>query len=156
MSLTDEEQAERRQWSRARWETGVPFNRYCRLRVTRWDPEEVVLYLPFRDELSAHEEIFHGGVLAALIDTCGSGAVMAGHDFTKGSRSTTISMSVQYLSAVRGEDVVASGVCTRRGRSVHFADVVVSGAHSGEEVARGHVAVNIAGERADTPWNPAG
>ena len=42
--------------------------------------------------------IFHGGVVAALLDTTGSGAVMAGHDFAKGSRLTTISLSVQYLS----------------------------------------------------------
>src|SRR5207245_4365536 len=46
--------------------------------------------------------IFHGGVVSALLDTTATGAVMAGHDFAKGSRLTTISLSVQYLSVAPG------------------------------------------------------
>lgn len=77
---------------------GVAFNRYCRLRVTRWDPDGVEIVLPYTETLSAHEGLFHGGVVSALIDTAGAGAVIAGHDFTKGSRLSTVSMSVQYLA----------------------------------------------------------
>ena len=86
-TLTDQEQRERRAWFRARWERGVAFNRRCRIRVTRWEADGVEIVLPYAESLSAHEDVFHGGVISALIDTAGAGAVIAGHDFTKGSRS---------------------------------------------------------------------
>jgi len=150
--LTAGEQARRREWFREHWAKGVPFNRHCALEVRQWDAETVELFLPYADELSAHAGIFHGGVVAALLDTTASGAVVAGHDFTKGSRLTTISMSVQYLSVAPGEDLLAIGHCTRRGRSVHFAEAQALGATSGKVVATGQIAVNIAGERPGAPW----
>ncbi len=76
-------------------------------------------------------------MVAALLDATGSGAVMAGHDFAKGSRLTTISLSVQYLSVKPGENLLATGRCTRRGRSVHFAQAQPCGADSGKVVATG-------------------
>ena len=69
---------------------------------------------------------------------------MAGDDFAKGSRLTTISLSVQDLSVAPGEDLVAAGRCTRRGRSVHFAQAQACGAASGKVVATAQVAVSIA------------
>ena len=150
--LTADEQERRRDWFREHWAKGVPFNKHCALQVRQWDAEAVELFLPYADELSAHTGIFHGGVVAALLDTTASGAVVAGHDFTKGSRLTTISMSVQYLSVAPGEDLLAIGHCTRRGRSVHFAEGLCLGATSGKVVATGQIAVNIAGERPGAPW----
>ena len=144
-TLTDQEQLERREWFRGRWERGVAFNRYCRLHVTRWEPDGVEIVLPYTETLSAHEGVFHGGVLSALIDTAGAGAVIAGHDFTKGSLLSTVSMSVQYLAPARGPEAVAYARCVRRGRRLHFADVDVMTA--GHICARGQVVVTISGER---------
>ncbi|MFC9502129.1 PaaI family thioesterase [Streptomyces sp. NPDC057002] len=144
-TLTEQEQRERRAWFRARWEHGVAFNRRCRIRVTRWDPEAVEIALPFAESLSAHEGVFHGGVISALIDTAGSGAVIAGHDFSKGSRLSTVSISVQYLAPARGPEAVAYARCVKRGRRVHFADVDVI--TDGRICARGQVVVTISGER---------
>ncbi len=149
MTLTEQE---RREWYREHWACGIPFNKHCGIEVRQWDDEAVELFLPYAELLSAHAGIFHGGVVAALLDTTGSGAVMAGHDFAKGSRLTTISLSVQYLSVAPGEDLLATGRCTRRGRSVHFAQAQASGAVSGKVVATGQVAVSIAGERPGVPW----
>jgi uncharacterized protein (TIGR00369 family) len=159
--MQEADQEQRRAWFREHWEHGVPFNKHCGIEIRRWDDEEVELYLPYADTLSAHLGIFHGGVVAALLDTTASGAVMAGHDFAKGSRLTTISMSVQYLSVAPGEDLLATGRCTRRGRAVHFAEAQARGAASGKVVAAGQVSVSIAGERPGAPWqtpgaNPAG
>lgn len=145
-TLTDREQRERRDWFRARWERGVAFNRYCRLRVTRWDPDGVEIVLPYTETLSAHEGLFHGGVVSALIDTAGAGAVIAGHDFTKGSRLSTVSMSVQYLAPAEGREAVAYARCVRRGGRLHFADVEVL--TDGRICARGQLVVTISGERA--------
>lgn len=155
MQLTEQQQRQRRDWFRDHWEQGVAFNRHCGIKVVRWDGDGVELYLPYAAGLSAHEGIFHGGVVSALLDTTATGAVLAGHDFARGSRLTTISLSVQYLSVAPGEDLVATGRCTRRGRTVHFAEAQACGATSGQVVATGQVAASISGERPGAPW-PAG
>jgi uncharacterized protein (TIGR00369 family) len=144
--LTEEQQQERRAWFRRHWEEGVAFNRTCRITVRRWELDGVELDLPYAAELSAHEGIFHGGVIAALIDTSATAAVMAGHDFNLGSRAATVSMAVQYLSAAPNEDVVAYARCTRRGKRTHFAEVTVR-SQSGRAIAQGLVTVSVAGKR---------
>lgn len=149
--MDSEEQVARRNWFREHWQHGVAFNAFAGLTVEQWDADAVVMRLPYRDELSAHDGIFHGGVVAAVIDTCASGAVMAGHDFTKGSRLTTVTMSVQYFSVAPGEDLRITGVCLRRGKVVHFAEARVQGADSAKLVASGQVSVSISGERPGLP-----
>jgi uncharacterized protein (TIGR00369 family) len=144
--LTEQEQLEKRAWFRDRWEQGVVFNREIGMRVQRWDSDCVEMVLPYTDHLSSHEGIFHGGVISALIDTAGGGSVMAGHDFTKGSRMSTVTIAVQFLKPARGPEVVAHAKCVRRGRRLHFAEVEVLNGDGGV-CARGQVTVSIEGER---------
>ncbi|MBV9383299.1 MAG: PaaI family thioesterase [Streptosporangiaceae bacterium] len=129
------EQEHRRGWFRERWAHGVPFSKHCGIEVRRWDAEAIELLLPYAEEVSAHAGIYHGGVVSALLDTTASGAVMADHDFAKGSRLTTISLLVQFLSVVPGEDLLAAGRCTRRSRTVHFAEAQARGAARFEPAA---------------------
>jgi uncharacterized protein (TIGR00369 family) len=150
MTLSQRRQDEIREWFRKHWQEEVAFSRLCGFEIVDFTPEVVRVRAAFRPELSAHEKIFHGGVLATLIDTTGSGAVIAGHDYSLGTRLTTVSMSVQYLSVAPGEDIVAEGRCTRRGRSLNFAQVVVSSA-SGKRLAEGMLTVNISGHREGPP-----
>lgn len=145
--LTEKEQVRKRDWFREHWQQGVAFNQACGVRVRRWEPDGVELYLPFRDDLSAHEGIFHGGVVAALIDTAGCGAVAAGHDYDKGSRITTVALAVQFFTVAPGEDIVAFARCTRRGKQINYSDVVVRSAGSGKDLAQGLVTVSASGER---------
>jgi uncharacterized protein (TIGR00369 family) len=139
-------------WFRHHWDEGVAFNKHAGIRVQRWEADGVELALPYKPELSAHEGIFHGGVLAALIDTTGSAAVLAGHDFGKGSRLSTIAMTVSYLSAAPFEDVLAVGHATKRGRQIHHAEVLVKSS-SGKPLAQGLVVVSIGGVRPGLPVN---
>jgi|SRR5689334_2112981 uncharacterized protein (TIGR00369 family) len=148
--LTPEQQERRRAFFRKHWTEGVAFNATLGVSVLRWDAEAVELEIPYSDALSAHVGFFHGGVLSALIDTAGAGAVMAGHDFNLGSRLSTISLSVNYLSAASGNTVVASARCTRRGRTTHYASVDVR-TDDGKLVAQGIGAYLVAGER---EWLP--
>lgn len=150
--LTDQEQRARSEWFRRHWETGVAFNRHCGLRIDRWEADGVELYLPYSDTLSAHSGVFHGGVVSALLDTTATGAVMAGHDFNRGSRLTTISLSVQYLTVAPDEDLICVGRATRRGRTVNFAEASARGARSGKLVATGQAAASVSGERPGAPW----
>jgi uncharacterized protein (TIGR00369 family) len=140
-------------WFRAHWGDGVAFNKHAGIYVRRWDADGVELGLPFKPELSAHEGVFHGGVIAALIDTTGSAAVLAGHDFSKGSRLSTVSMSVNYLGVEPFEEVVAHGRTTKRGGRLHYADVAVRSG-SGTLLAQGLVVVSISGVRAGLPDPP--
>ena len=146
MPLSEDEQQRRRAWFRDHFQHGVAFNAWCGITIPQWDEKGVEFHLPYRDEVSAHDGYFHGGVLAALIDTAGCGAVLAGHDFDLGSRISTVDLTVQYFSPATG-DLIAEGRCTRRGRSVNFAEVTVR-TTAGKDVARGIVTVMIAGERA--------
>jgi uncharacterized protein (TIGR00369 family) len=144
--LSDAQQQELRDRFRRHWTEGVAFNKACGVAVARWDAEEVRLRLPFRDDLGAHPGVFHGGVISALIDTAGCGAVIAGHDFERGSRVTTIALSVQYFTVDPGAGAVAIARCTRRGRAVNFADVTVE-SERGKVLAQGLVTVSVSGER---------
>jgi uncharacterized protein (TIGR00369 family) len=148
--LTPEQQERRRAFFRNHWTEGVAFNVTMGVSVLRWDPDAVELEIPYSDAMSAHEGTFHGGVLSALIDTAGAGAVMAGHDFNLGSRLSTISLSVNYLSAASGSRVVASARCTRRGKTTHYASVDVC-TDDGKLVAQGMGAYLVAGERRGLP-----
>jgi uncharacterized protein (TIGR00369 family) len=107
--------------------------------------------LPFAEQLTAHEGIVHGGVIAALIDTIGTGAVIAGQDYENGTRSMTVSLTVNYLSAAPGQDLVASARVTKRGRLVSFAEVDVRGAQTSKLVAQGLVTALVSGDRPGVP-----
>src|SRR5688500_13030081 len=71
----------------------VAFNGLLGMQITRWEPDGVVIEVPFRNDLSSHPSVFHGGVVATLIDTAASGAVLAGHDFAHGSLMSTVNMA---------------------------------------------------------------
>lgn len=145
--LSDDEQQAWRDRFRSHWQDGVGFNRACAMKVTRWDPDGVVMELPFRDDLSAHPGVFHGGVLSALIDTAGCGAIAAGHDYDRGNRITTVALSVQYLSIDPGHDAIADAHCSRRGQQISYAEVTVR-SDAGKPLAQGLVTVSVTGARA--------
>jgi uncharacterized protein (TIGR00369 family) len=151
MTVSHSRPEETREWFRRHWQEDIAFNRLCGFEVVDFSPEVVRIRAAFRPELSAHEKIFHGGVLATLIDTTGCGAVIAGHDYRLGTRLTTVTMNVHYLSVAPGEDIVAEGRCTRRGRSLNFAHVVVVSSESGKRLAEGMLTVNISGDRPGAP-----
>lgn len=145
--LTEADQDARRDWFRRHWQTNIPFNRLCGAQVRHWDAERVEIAVPYADDLSAHPGVLHGGVLSALIDSAGTAAVLAGHDFTLGSRISTVGLSVQFLAVARNEDVLATAVAVKRGRLVHVAAVEVAGLSSGRRLATGQVTATVEGHR---------
>jgi uncharacterized protein (TIGR00369 family) len=124
MALTDDEQRERR----AAMREVMLSSRYIEeLGVTaeRWSDEGVRLRLPFAERLTNDGVVFHGGAVSSLVDTAGAAAVWAGHDFDKGVRAATVSMTVNYTGAGRGTDLFADAVCVRRGRDLSFSEIRV-------------------------------
>ena len=142
MALTPEEQAKRREVMR-----GVmvksPYIASLGIVVERWDPEGVTLRLPFDPELTNDGAVYHGGAVASLMDTTGAGAVWAGHDFDKGVRAATISMTINYTGAAVQADLLADAVCVKRGRELAFSEIRVHDP-DGKPVATGTLVYRIA------------
>jgi uncharacterized protein (TIGR00369 family) len=151
MLLTDDEIAARREWFRAHWESGIPFAVLLGLEVDVWSPQEVVIRMPLRADLCAHEGIFHGGAIGTLIDTAGTGVVIAGQDFNEGSRIATVSMTVNYVGAAAGEGARATARVVRRGRRLSFAEAEVTSLDSGKLLAHAMLTLSVSGERRGLP-----
>jgi len=140
MALSD---AEQQQW-RERMRNLMPRTRFIASLgtvVDKWGPDEVRLRIPFDERLTNDGKEFHGGVIAALLDTTGASAVWAGHDFDKGLRASTVTMTVNYVGRARG-DLVGVGRCVRRGRDIHFAEMRVEDL-AGNLVATGSLVYRI-------------
>jgi uncharacterized protein (TIGR00369 family) len=88
-----------------------------------YGPDHVVVRLPFREDLTNDGTYYHGGVIASVIDTAGALAAWSNHDFTKGTRASTVSMSVQYVGAAKRSDLVCEARTVKRGRELVFTEI---------------------------------
>ena len=125
MALTDEEQDRMRNLLREAI-LQTPFVGLLGIVIEKWDPTAARLRLPFSPSLTNDDVSYHGGVVASLIDTAGAAAVWAGHDFSRGTRGATISLTVNYTRAGRGTDLIADATCVKRGRDLSFSEIRVS------------------------------
>jgi len=101
-----------------------------------YEPDDVTLRLRFREELTNDGTYYHGGVIAAVMDTAGAAAAWSNHDFSKGTRASTVSMSVQYVGAARRSDLVCHARAVRRGKELVFTEMTATD-DSGSVVAHG-------------------
>jgi uncharacterized protein (TIGR00369 family) len=103
-----------------------PFVRELGLRLDGRTTTEVVVRMPFKLELCNSAGTHHGGAVSALADTAAALAIWNTQDFTKGRQMVTLAMSLQYLGAAPGNDLVATARCTKRGREVAFVAVHIA------------------------------
>ena len=109
------------------WLEGSPFIRFMNLTVESVDAEqgEVVMTMPMRPEFERGGPMkgqFHGGPIAALIDTVGDFAVAA----VVNGGVPTINFRVDYLRPSSGAKLTARAVARRIGRTVGVVDVDVT------------------------------
>jgi uncharacterized protein (TIGR00369 family) len=119
--LTDEEQRARRQAVRDLMPK-TPFLAGLGVVIERYEPDETTLRLPFRADLTNDGTYYHGGVIASMLDTAGAAAAWSNHDFAKGQRASTVSMSVQYVGACKRADLNCHGRAVRRGKELTFTE----------------------------------
>jgi uncharacterized protein (TIGR00369 family) len=93
------------------------------------------LRLPFDSTRTTYGDVVHGGAIAALVDTAVMVTAWAGAPLPDEMRGATVSLSLEYVDAAREEDLVASGHVVRRGRTLCFCEVDVTGA-DGRTVAK--------------------
>lgn len=141
VALSDEEQHRRREAMRSLM-VRTPYIGGLGAVVEEWSPDGVRMRLPFADRLTNDGAAYHGGAVASLIDTAGSAAVWAGHDFDRGAHAATLSLTVNYVGAGRDADLVAHAVCVKRGRDVSFSEIEVRDS-AGRLVATGSLVYRI-------------
>ncbi|GIU83982.1 MAG: hypothetical protein KatS3mg008_0757 [Acidimicrobiales bacterium] len=106
----------------------TPFLAWLGVVFERFEPDAVTLRLPFREELTNDGVYYHGGVVASVIDTAGAGAAWSNHDFSKGVRASTVSMSIQYVGACKRSDLVCHARTVKRGKQLVFTEITATDA----------------------------
>ena len=106
----------------------TPFIASLGLVIERYEPDDATVRVPFRPELSNDGTYYHGGVIAAALDTAGALAAWSNHDFDKGTRALTIAMSVQYVGGAKQSDLVCHARTVKRGRELVFTEITATDA----------------------------
>ena len=84
--------------------------------LTRVDPGEVEIELPFREELTQQHGYLHAGVVAALADTaCGYAAFTL---MPADAAVLSVEFKLNLLAPARGERLIARGRVLRAGRTI--------------------------------------
>ena len=102
------------------------------------------LRLPYVEALTTIGDMVHGGAIASLVDVAATAACWAHPGLDATSRGTTIGLTLNFLNAGRGQDLVAAADVIQRGKSIVVCDVTVSGADA-TVVARALVTYKLAG-----------
>lgn len=125
--LSNEEQ-ERRRRAIKDLMPKTPFIGGLGLVFDRYEHDDVTVRVPFREDLTNDGTYYHGGVVAAAIDTAGAAAAWSNHDFDKGARASTVSMSLQYVGACKKSDLVCHARTVRRGKELTFTEITATDA----------------------------
>jgi uncharacterized protein (TIGR00369 family) len=123
-----EEQQQRRRAAIAELMPTTPFLGGLGIVFERYEPDEAAIRLPFRPDLTNDGTYYHGGVIAAVIDTTGAAAAWSNHDFDKGARASTVAMSIQYVGACKQSDLVCHARVVKRGKELTFTEITATDA----------------------------
>ncbi len=82
-------------------------------------------------------------MIGAAIDTTGALAAWSNHDFDRGTRSSTVSMALQYVATSVGSDLFCSARTVRRARELIFTEITARD-ESGKVLAHGLQTYRIA------------
>ena len=102
-----------------------PFGSHLGLTPDLIEPDHVCLGLPFREQLATVGDVVHGGAISSLVDTAATIAAWSGLESLDNVRGTTISLTVTFVAAARGRDLVADARVVRRGKTICFCEVEV-------------------------------
>jgi uncharacterized protein (TIGR00369 family) len=131
-----EEQQQRRRAAVAELMPATPYLAGLGVVIERYVPDEASVRLPFREDLTNDGTYYHGGVIAAVIDTTGAAAAWSNHDFDKGARASTVAMSIQYVGACKRSDLLCHAKVVRRAKELTFTEITATDA-DGAVVAHG-------------------
>jgi uncharacterized protein (TIGR00369 family) len=113
------------------------FERAMGLVFTRITEDEVVCEVPVGPHLTQPYGLVHGGVYAAIVETCASvGAAL--HAFARGQTTVGLDNSTSFMRATRAGTLTGTATPVHRGRSTQIWDVAIRDG-AGQLVATGRV-----------------
>src|SRR5688572_11575973 len=113
---------------------GSPYGTLLGVVSEAIEVDRVRMRLPYRDAITTIGDMVHGGAIASLVDVAATAACWASPTMDPGARGTTIGFSINYLSAGRGQDLIATAEVIQRGKAIVVAQVSVHD-RGGAEVA---------------------
>jgi uncharacterized protein (TIGR00369 family) len=120
-----------------RFET-APYSRRLGVRVEALALDRAAIRIPYKHENANPGRALHGGVAASAIDVAGTLAAWSGLPAEAAFEAGTLDLTVNYLAAAIGEDIVAEAAVLRRGKEIVVSDVAVRN-DAGKAIARGLV-----------------
>lgn len=123
------------------WPDRVYLPKFLGFQVEEIREDYARLRLPYRPELEQPAGPVHGGAIAALIDTAVVPAI--GWVFPAIPQMLTLTMNIEYRSALVRADAVAEGWVTQRGNSIVFCETEVRAADDARVVANGRMVYKV-------------
>ena len=114
----------------------APYSRSLGIRVESIEPDRVRIRVPYKDENSNPGRALHGGVAASIITIAGALAAWSQLDSAAALETGTLDLSVNYLAAAIGEDIIAAAEVLRRGKEIVYSEVDVRN-EAGKRIAKG-------------------
>ena len=99
----------------------APFVQGLNLRIESIGDGQVVMRLPYSDDLCRSHQIVCGQALMTLIDTCMVFVCYAGQG--RYLNCTTVSQNTSFMRPVIGQDVIATGTVIKSGQQLVFGEV---------------------------------
>ena len=89
--------------------------------MTRVEPGEIEIVLPFRADLTQQHGFFHAGIVATVADSAGG---YAGYSLMPaGSTVLTVEYNLHLLAPADGEMLIASGRVVKSGRTLTVCEI---------------------------------
>lgn len=112
------------------------------LREVKWG--YALLHLPFKPELVGDPRLnrWHGGIIAALMDSAGGAAAVTTLTSEK-DQCASIDLRVDFLRPGQPMDLLAEGRIVRDGNSVIFVETRVWHEETGEVITEGRVVLRV-------------
>ncbi len=123
---------------------GSPYARHLGIVSEQIEVDRVRLRLPYRETLVTIADMVHGGAIAGLVDVAATAACWASPTVDPSARGTTIGLTINYLNAGRGQDLIATAEVIQRGKSISICEVAIGGADA-TAVARAVVTYKLSG-----------
>lgn len=120
--LTEEQQRQYRE-AVPKFMLATPYLSWLGLQIEKYEPDFAKTRLPYRHELTNDGTYYHGGVIAAVLDTTAAAAAWSNHDFEKGTKASTVAMSIQYVGACKKSDLICEAKAVKRGKELTFVEV---------------------------------
>ena len=103
-----------------------PFAVLLGLELGEVRDDHATLAMPFDERLTTAGETTHGGAIGTLVDTAATAASWAADFEQMPARWGTASLTVNFLRAARGRELVAEAAVVKRGRSLCYCTVEVT------------------------------